>query len=230
MAAPNERKWPLLALTGGIASGKSTVAGLFAEHGALVISADQVARELLEPGAPGWGRLQAEFAGCFLDEDGRIDRAALRWAIFGDAVLRAKVDGLLHPLVRARIGELVAGAGRTGRPLPVRKPVFAGLVVEVPLLYEVGWQGDFDLVVVVRSDDGQAVDRLMARDQCSRSEAEAALAAQMPMGEKLALADAVIDNRGDLAATARQVAELIGRLAVQTGCHRGGRPDASPSS
>lgn len=208
----------VLALTGGIGSGKSSVAGLFQAHGAQLISADQVARELLEPGALGWLSLRAEFAGRFFDGAGRVDRVALRRAIFSDAELRARLDSLLHPLIRAQIAELIAGASVTTRPNPTRRPVFPGIVVEVPLLFEAGWQDDFGVIVVVRSEDEQAVRRLMARDLVSRSEAEAALAAQLPMSEKIARADLVIDNRGDLAATARQVAQLIERLTSGVEC------------
>lgn len=219
----------VLALTGGIGSGKSSVAELFQAHGAQLISADQVARELLEPGALGWLSLRAELAGRFFDAAGRVDRVALRRAIFSDAALRARVDRLLHPLIRARIAELVGGAGRMARPNPTRSPVYRGIVVEVPLLFEAGWQDDFGWVVVVRSDDEQAVRRLMARDLVSRPEAEAALATQMPMREKIARADQVIDNRGDLAATALQVAQLIERL-ISGDYGRAGIRNSSPST
>jgi len=222
---------PLLALTGGIGTGKSTVAELFRQHGALVISADLVSRELLEPKAAGWGKIHQEFGGRFFDATGRLDRATLRQAIFADPALRRRLDSLLHPLIRSRIGELVAGAAGAAWPVASKTPVFPGIVVEVPLLYEAGWQDDFGCVVVVRSEEEQAVLRLMGRDQLSRGEALAALAAQLPLAEKLAWADLVIDNRGELAATARQVAELIARLMTGAGCHPPGRAgDASPSS
>ena len=224
-----EKNLPLLAVTGGIGSGKSTVAELFRAHGALVVSADRVSRELLEPGASGWLRLREEFAGRFFDVAGRLDRTTLRRAIFGDAELRAQVDSLLHPLVRARISELIGAAGKAARPNPTRSPAYPGIVVEVPLLFEAGWQDDFGCVVVVKSEDEQAVTRLMARDSVSRSEAEAALAAQMPMCEKIARADLVVDNRGDLAATELQVARLIERL-ISGEFRRAGLRNSSPST
>lgn len=208
---PRKRS-PVLALTGGIASGKSTVAEIFRAHGALLISADQVGRGLLEPRAAGWQALRDELGGAFFSPDGRLDRAALRRAIFDDATLRARVDNLLHPLIRGRIRELIAGADGAVRPTPSLAPAFPGIVVEVPLLFEAGWQDDFGCVMVVRSDDEQALSRLMARDRVSRTEAEAALAAQWPLAEKLIRADLVIDNRGDLAATELQVTRLIERL------------------
>lgn len=220
---------PLLALTGGIGSGKSTVAELFRAHGALVISADQVGRALLEPGALGWLRLEEEFAGRFFDGAGRVDRVALRRAIFSDAELRAQVDSLLHPLIRAGIAALLAGSGSTVRPNPTRSPLYPGIVVEVPLLFEAGWQDDFGCVVVVKSDEEQAVTRLMSRDLVSRSEAEAALTAQLPLHEKIARADQVIDNGGDQAATALQVARLIELLTSGEGGWAGTR-SSSPST
>ncbi|NTV15754.1 MAG: dephospho-CoA kinase [Desulfobulbaceae bacterium] len=231
MSEPAGKSFPVLALTGGIGSGKSTVAEIFREHGALVLSADLVSRELLEPGERGWRQLRAEFGGRFFDPSGRLDRVALRQAIFADPGLRARLDSLLHPLIRARIAELVAGAAGADWPIPTRTPRFPGIVVEVPLLYEAGWQNDFAFVVVVRSDDEQAIRRLLIRDQISRAEAEAAWAAQLPLAAKLARADASIDNRGELAETARQVAELIVRLGVGAGWDQPGRAGvASPSS
>lgn len=224
------KPWPVLALTGGIGSGKSTVAELFRAHGALVISADRIARELLEPGASGWREIRRAFGDRFFDAAGRLDRAALRREIFTDRPLRARLDALLHPLIRARIAALVAGAEPSAGPEPSRTPLFRGIVVEVPLLFEVGWQDDFALVVVVDSDREPAMARLMARDRISRVEAEAALAAQWPLAEKLARADAVIDNRGELANTARQVAELIGKLGAGAVPGPGRRAVASPSS
>lgn len=229
MSEAVEKPLPLLALTGGIASGKSVVAGMFQAHGAMVISADLVGRELLEPGAPGWSRLREEFAGRFFDTAGRLDRAALRRAIFSDAALRLRVDNLLHPLIRARITELIVGAGQAARPKPSRSPVYPGIVVEVPLLFEAGWQDDFGCVVVVKSEDEQAVTRLMSRDSVSRTEAEAALAAQLPLREKIARADQVIDNGGDPAATALQVARLIELLISGEGGWAGIR-SSSPST
>lgn len=211
----------LLALTGGIASGKSTVAELFRQHGARVFSADQVGRELLEPGEPGWLALRNEFGDRYFAGDGRLERASLRRAIFSDPSLRARVDGLLHQLIRERVKELVAGAQLADWPTPTRKPAIRAVVVEVPLLYEAGWQGDFPCVVVVASDEGQAVSRLMARDQVSRAEAAAALAAQLPLAEKMARADLVIDNGGELAATAAQLAKVIERLNRGEVCRRG---------
>lgn len=228
MPESGKKSWPPLALTGGIGSGKSTVAELFRAHGALVISADQVSRELLEPGAAGFRKLREEFGDRFITAAGQVDRVALRRAIFTDAALRARVDALLHPLIRARIAEMVAEADRQAWPTPTLTPVYPGIVVEVPLLYEIGWQDDFGCVVVVSSAVEQALERLMARDRISRSEAEAALAVQLPMREKVVRTDLVIDNQGGPAATALQVAGLIERLLSGEDCRTGIR-NSSPS-
>ncbi len=204
-----ERQKPLvIALTGGIGTGKSTLGELFRQHGARLISADQLSRELLAPGAEGAELIRRQFGERFFAADGEIDRAGLRRAIFFEPELRRQLDSLLHPLIRKRIFELLAQPKRTWDEA-VQPPFFQGTVVEVPLLFEVGWQDDFDRVVVVLADDQQALARLRQRDGVSRAEAEAAISAQMPLREKLTRADYVIDNRGSLAETARQVAELI---------------------
>ena len=202
----------LIGLTGGIATGKSTLGELFRQHGARLIIADQLGRELLAPGAEGVDLLRHHFGDRFFTAGAKIDRASLRRAIFADPELRGKIDSLLHPLIRKRIFELLAQTEQTGAE-PRQPPFFRGTVVEVPLLFEAGWQGDFDKVVVVLADDQQILERLQERDGVSRAEAEAAIAAQMPQSEKIARADFVIDNRGSLAETARQVSQLIVHLS-----------------
>jgi dephospho-CoA kinase len=201
----------VLGLTGSIGSGKSTVAELFRQHGALLISADRISRELLAPGGAGSGLLRQALGGRFFDGNLELDRAALRRAIFAEPDLRRKVDAVLHPLIRERIAELLA-AGERPLPVATRTPIFRGVVVEVPLLFEAGWQDDFDCVVTVQADEQQALDRLRQRDGVSRAEAAAAIAAQLPLSEKIARAEYLIDNRGSLDETARQVADLIARL------------------
>lgn len=218
----------VLGLTGNIGSGKSTVAELFRQHGALLISADQISRELLATGADGSRLLRETFGEVFFNDGGGLDRVALRRAIFAEPELRRKVDAILHPLIRQRIAELLC-ASEQDRPTATKTPIFPGIVVEVPLLFEVGWQDDFDYVVAVRADDQQALERLRQRDGVSRAEAEAAMAVQLPWREKIARADHVIDNRGGLDQTARQVAELIARLQGGVGSARPRPKNPSPS-
>ena len=212
---------PVLALTGTIATGKSTVARMFQAHGALVLSADQVSRELLEPWAAGWLALRGAFADRFFGPEGRLERASLRAAIFTDPALRARVNQLLHPLVRLRIKERIDGTAPADWPQVRQLPAFRGIVVEVPLLFEAGWQGDYHGVLVVSCTEEQAVSRLLARDGASRPEALAALAAQLPLTDKVARGDLVIDNGGELAGTQEQVANAVERLNRGEVCRRG---------
>jgi len=217
----------LIGLTGGIATGKSTLGELFRQHGARLISADRLGRELLAPGGEGAGLLQRHFGDRFFTAGGEIDRTGLRRAIFADPLLRLKLDSLLHPLIRKRIFELLAQPERS-RDEAIQPPMFQGTVVEVPLLFEAGWQADFDQVVVVLADEKQALERLQKRDGVSRAEAEAAISAQMPLSEKIARADFVIDNRGSLAETARQVSEFI--VLLQNSGESGRTRGPSPST
>ena len=195
----------IIGLTGSIGSGKSRVAELFTAHGALVIAADQIARSILEPGEKGWKALQKIFGGRFFKDDQTIDRQKLRSAIFTDPELRGVVDSLLHPLIREEIVNICRKDNDANCRLTI---------VEVPLLYEAGWQEDFDLVVVVAADDETCRKRIMIRDGVSHPEAEQALAAQMRIDEKTVMANHVIDNSGAWDDTVRQVEELIKKLTV----------------
>ena len=125
-----------IGLTGGIGSGKSTVAALLADHGARVVDADRIAREVVEPGTPGLAAVVAEFGDGVLAADGSLDRAALAGIVFADPAARARLDAVVHPLVRARAAEAVAAA-----------PPDAVVVQDVPLLVETGLAGSFDLVL-----------------------------------------------------------------------------------
>lgn len=197
-----------IALTGAMGSGKSRVAELFLEQGARVIDADKISRLLLEPSEKGWSALQAEFGELFLNDDLTVDRKKLRASIFSDESLREKINSILHPLIKYAINGICAektvhqsvmidGAGC----LPIT-------VVEVPLLFEVGWQDDFDLVIVVCADEETCLKRVMVRDGVDRQSALAAFASQMSLAKKIRMADYVIDNNGEMEATARQVKEL----------------------
>ncbi|MEN8135679.1 MAG: dephospho-CoA kinase [Thermodesulfobacteriota bacterium] len=207
-----------IALTGAMGAGKSRVAALFRELGARVVDADEVSRRLLEPHAMGWSALATEFGDRFFQIDLTVDRIKLRAAIFSDEDLRNKVNSVMHPLIKEAINEICAGeicageicAGELGVKADslndaVRSKI---TIVEVPLLFEVGWQGDFDRVIVVTADEETCLKRVMRRDGVERSSALAAFATQMSLAEKAGMADHVIDNNGVLAETARQVKEL----------------------
>jgi dephospho-CoA kinase len=203
-----------IALTGGMGAGKSMVAALFREQGARTIDADQVSRRLLLPAAAGWSALRAEFGARFFKADLTVDRQKLRAAIFRDESLRKKINSILHPLIRQAIAAICAEDAGRKADLPARAGRAPITVVEVPLLFEVGWQNDFDLVIAVTADDGLCLDRIASRDDVGRAAAQAAFASQMSPAEKAVRADYVIDNSGSIDATARQVKELYATLTA----------------
>ena len=180
-------------MTGGIGSGKSTVAALLAERGASVVDADRIARAVLEPGTPGLAAVVAEFGDGVLTDDGALDRAALAAVVFADPAARARLDGIVHPLVRARAAELVAAA-----------PADAVVVQDVPLLVETGQAGSFDLVLVVEADPATRVARLVERG-LTADDARARMASQATDEQRRAVADVVLRNDGDRAELAAQV-------------------------
>lgn len=182
-----------IGLTGGIGSGKSTVARLLAERGALVVDADRIAREVLEFGTPGLAAVTAEFGPGILAADGSLDRAALAAVVFADEAARRRLDRLVHPLVRQRSAEMIAGA-----------PADAVVVNDVPLLVETGQVGSYDLVLVVEADPGTRLARLVGRGM-TEVDARARIAAQATDEQRRAVADVVLDNSGTPAALAAQV-------------------------
>ena len=185
-----------IGLTGGIGSGKSTVAALLAQHGARVVDADRIAREVVEPGTPGLAAVVAEFGDGVLTAEGALDRPALAGLVFGDPAARARLDAVVHPLVRARAAELVAAA-----------PADAVVVQDVPLLVETGQASSFDLVLVVEADVDTRVARLVERGLAAE-DARARIASQATDEQRRAVADVVLRNDGDLASLAAQVERL----------------------
>jgi dephospho-CoA kinase len=185
-----------IGLTGGIGSGKSTVAELLAGHGALVVDADRIAREVVEPGTPGLAAVVAEFGEQVLAPDGSLDRPALAALVFSDPAARARLDAVVHPLVRARAAELLSAAPRD-----------AVVVQDVPLLVETGQAGSYDLVVVVATEAEERVRRLVGRG-LNADDARARIASQASDEERAAVADVVLTNDGDRAGLAAQVDRL----------------------
>jgi dephospho-CoA kinase len=185
-----------VALTGGIASGKSTVAALFAELGVPVIDLDQLAREVVAPGTALLAQVLARFGPGVQAPDGSLDRRALRALVFRDAAARRELEAMLHPAIRARAAELAAA---------VTTPY---LIVVIPLLAESGTAGDYDRVLLVDCDEALQRARLASRDGASAELAAAALQAQAPRAARRALATELIDNAGAPAALAPQVREL----------------------
>ena len=186
-------------LTGGIASGKSLVANMFAKLGAELLDADQVAREVVAPGERVLAAIRAEFGPQVMNARGELDRAALRKVVFADSDKRRTLDALLHPLIRAR---LLARLDQVSRPYAI---------VAVPLLVETDFAALVDRVVVVDCPESMQLERLMRRDGIPRTEAIAMIAAQVDRATRLRAANDVIDNSGDVEATRRQVALLHDR-------------------
>jgi dephospho-CoA kinase len=179
-----------VALTGNIASGKSTVARLFQRFGATVIDADAVVRELQQPGTPVFEAIVRRFGQGVVAADGGLDRAALRDVVFRDARARADLNAIVHPAVRARRDTLIAEAGARGVRIVVQ---------DIPLLFETLDPAAFDLVVLVDAPPELRRERL-ARDRgIGAEEADRLMAAQMPAAEKRARSDIVIENDADLA-------------------------------
>lgn len=199
-----------IALTGAIGSGKSRVADLFRQQGVRVVDADEISRGLLEPEAEGWSGLQEVFGARFLGTDGRVDRKKLREAIFGDAALRKTVNAILHPLIRKKIKAICAEQLVLDGIHPENERRMT--IIEVPLLFEAGWQDDFDIVVVVTADVKTCLARVMERDGVDLPSATASFSAQLSLAEKVGMADYVIDNNGMVAETSRQVRDLYLKL------------------
>ena len=192
-----------IALTGGIGSGKSTVAELLAEHGAVVVEADQVAREVVEPGTPGAGAVAERFGPSVVAADGTLDRAALARLVFADPAARADLDAIVHPLVAERSAALMAAAGPG-----------AVVVYDVPLLIETGRQGEFDLVISVTAPVQARLARLAERG-LPRDQAQPRIDAQASDAQRAAVSWAVIANDGSRDQLAEQVARLWERVQAE---------------
>ena len=189
-----------IALTGGIASGKSTVAEELAARGAVLVDADVLAREAVEPGTPGLAAVVERFGPGVLAGD-RLDRPTLGRLVFDDADARRDLERIIHPRVRARAAEIEAAAA----PDTV-------VVHVIPLLVETGQAGDFDLCVVVDLDPATQLRRLQERNGLSAEEAQARLDAQATREQRLAVADRVLDNNGSPNQLLRQVEKLWAEL------------------
>jgi dephospho-CoA kinase len=174
-----------IGLTGGIGSGKSTAAARFAELGALVIDADELAREVVEPGTDGLAVVVAEFGEQVLDGAGRLDRRALARVVFGDEAARGRLNAILHPRIRARATELIEAA-----------PPGTVVVQDVPLLVETGQAGGYDLVVVVEAPEELRVQRLARERGMPAEEARTRMASQATDEQRRAVADVVLSNDG----------------------------------
>ena len=189
-------------LTGGIASGKSTVSAILVELGAVVIDADLIAREVVARGTPGLSAVVGEFGPEVLTPDGDLDRAAMGALVFADPAARRRLEAIIHPLVHRRSAELEADA-----------PEHAVVVHDIPLLAEVGRAGSFDAVVVVDAPAELQVQRMVEDRGWTREEAESRIAAQATREQRLAIATHVVDNTGSFDDLRRQVEAVHEELA-----------------
>jgi dephospho-CoA kinase len=198
----------LFGLTGGLASGKSTVAARFRERGLPVIDADELAREVVAPGSEGLGAVVAELGAEVLAADGSMDRARVAALVFGDDVRRRRLNAVLHPRIGALTAARAAALGDAGERLAC---------YEAALLVENGLADAFRPLVVVAAPEALQIARAMARDGSTEEQARARIAAQVPLSAKVAAADFVIDNTGDRAALERRADEVLEAIRAQVG-------------
>jgi dephospho-CoA kinase len=195
-----------IGITGGFGTGKSTVSTLLRTSlKAACINADFVCRRLLEPDEKGWAALKIIFGDKFFLTDGSLDRILFRSALFKDDHIRLQVNELLHPLARKSVIEQLDRLEKIDSQAGIT-------LVEVPLLYEAGWEDIFHSVIVVYADCATCLRRIMERDGVNYAEAEAGFSSQMPLFEKVLKADHVIDNSGNMIDTQLQVAHLARAL------------------
>lgn len=191
-----------VALTGGIATGKSFVRARLAERGVPTIDADTLARAVVEPGTPALAAIRARFGAGVMAADGTLDRQALGAIVFADPAARLDLEAIVHPAVRAA----------TTSWFEHLDPAVPFAVADIPLLYEVGRDRDFDEVIVAACPPSVQLERLMARDGLTAGAAQARIDAQWPIAEKVRRADYVIDTGGTPASTREQVDALLARL------------------
>lgn len=196
-------------LTGGIGSGKSEVSRRLRDLGAVVIDADAVAREVVEPGTPGLAAVVEEFGDAVLRPDGALDREGLGRIVFGDPAKLAALNGIVHPLVGRRIGQMMSDVERDSPD--------AVVVYDVPLLVENNLQDGYDVVLVVAASAETQLRRLVEHRGMAVEDAQARIAAQAPLSAKLAVADIVIDNDGDLASLDARVRQVWADLRARAG-------------
>jgi dephospho-CoA kinase len=192
-------------LTGGIATGKSTVAGVFQEAGARLIDADRIARDVVRKGSSAYLDIVAHFGTDILLDDGEIDRGRLAAIIFNSPTEQRTLENIVHPLVKREIDRRV-GLIRQQAPEAL-------VIIDIPLLFEAGMQQGLDEVIVVCVPEQIQIERLMARDGLNESEALVRIRAQMPIESKKALATRLIDNSGSLENTRGQTLGIYRQLA-----------------
>ncbi|MFO1466909.1 MAG: dephospho-CoA kinase [Steroidobacteraceae bacterium] len=216
MESPRARRLRV-GLTGGIASGKSTVSRLFAELGVPIVDADEISRRVVEPGTPGLAAVVDRFGREVLDDAGHLDRAALRARVFADPGARRDLESILHPLIRAMMD---ADARKAAGPY---------VILAIPLLVEGDGRNRVDRVLVVDAEEDTQLGRVVARDRVPESQARAILAAQASRARRLAAADDVIRNEGSVA-DLRQAVESLHQRYLRLAHERDGLPSGGAGS
>ncbi len=198
----------VIGLTGGIAAGKSQVAALLRAHGAAIVDADVVARDVVEPGQPAYRDIVEYFGPSILLADGKLDRKKLGAQVFASSEARAALGRFTHPRIAAASQARIAAFAHAGANL---------IFYEAALLVENQVHHGLDALIVVTTDEATQLRRLMARDGVSHADAHARVAAQLPQAAKAALATWVIENNGDLAALAQRVTEVVAAVEAAFG-------------
>jgi dephospho-CoA kinase len=195
----------VVGLTGGIGSGKTTVAGMFEKLGAVIIDADRIAHELQEPGQPLFEAIVSTFGPGVVGGDGRIDRRRLGAVVFADRQARSRLEGIMHPAIVAECERRIQQAAARGA---------ATCLLDAALLLESGKHGRFDAIILVNAGEATRLDRLMAQRRLGREEAVQRIRSQMPSEEKVRHANFVIENDGTLEETEQQVKAVWRQLQV----------------
>ncbi len=211
----------IVGLTGGVASGKTAASQVLKEEGAYIIDADQIARELVRPHQPAWNELIRAFGKEILQEDGSLHRKKLADKVFADPKQRKRLNQILHPRIKEEMDRRTKEIGQ--------KDPEAIVVIDAPLLVELGDHHEMDKLIVVTSTQTQQIERLKDRDGISPEEALRILSSQMPLGEKVKLADFVIGNEGSLEETKKRAREVFKELKKVMLQKKGAKEIACPS-
>ncbi len=211
----------IVGLTGGVASGKTAASQALKEEGAYIIDADQIARELVQPHQPAWNELIRAFGKEILQEDGSLHRKKLADKVFADPKQRKRLNQILHPRIKEEMDRRTKEIGQ--------KDPEAIVVIDAPLLVELGDHHEMDKLIVVTSTQTQQIERLKDRDGISPEEALRILSSQMPLGEKVKLADFVIGNEGSLGETKKRAREVFKELKKVMLQKKGAKEIACPS-